>query len=105
MTNHGTSKWSVEEHQNRIVRAWGTLHRAAEMVLDVVVQLEGLNIRLPKQPGAEVLIVLKGSHEDGTPMVAFMSGDFVATALDKAMLAYADGSLKWRIDEWRIDNA
>lgn len=67
---------------------------------DISVELSGLTIRAPKEEGGEILVVLRGLDEEGAAVVAFHS----AFSLDEALVGVenrlANGSLKWRIDEW-----
>lgn len=84
--------------------AIAALDREVLLQPDRPVVLLSFKVKLPQVKHADVLVVLNGLAEDGTPMVAFMGGDSVARALRKAVAMYEDGSLKWRIDEWRVAN-
>lgn len=80
------------------------LERYAQSNESPEVELKALKVRLPKERHGEWFIVLNGNASDGTPMVAFMSSDSLSGALRKAVAMYTDGSLKWRIDEYKLGN-
>lgn len=87
----------VAAYQTLIADVWTQPHRE--------VVLTQFKVMVPKQKYGEWLIVLNGTADDGTPMVAFMGGDDFPKAFRRAMAQYDDGSLKWRIDEWKLKNA
>lgn len=84
--------------------AIAALDREILLQPDRDVVLLAFKVKLPQVKHADVLVVMNGISQDGTPMVAFMGGDSLARALRKAVAQYEDGTLKWRIDEWRIAN-
>jgi hypothetical protein len=88
-----------------LVPAFEILIRDELLRPDRDVFLESLKIKLPAARHGEWLLVLSGSASDGTPMVAFMGGDELSKALRRAMEMYDDGSLRWKVDEWRLKNA
>lgn len=50
----------------------------------------------------EYLVVVRGlADDDGTPMVGFHAAVTPAEALAGAAQRIADGTLKWRVDEYR----
>lgn len=94
----------IERERQRMVKAWEVIWRHAQGADYDGVTLEGINIRMPKQKNGEFLVIMKGVTEAGDPMVAFMGGDLVATALYKAMTTWEEGGLRWRLDEWRVQH-
>lgn len=64
------------------------------------VDVTGLSIRVPEERMAETLVVVRGIAGDGTPVVAFHSAVGVATAIAGAAVRVAQGTVKWKEDEY-----
>lgn len=68
-------------------------------------EVQGLSLKR-STTSDEFLVVIRGlSEEDGTPMVAFHAAVTVADALAGAAQRVADGTVKWRVDEYRTKDS
>lgn len=64
-----------------------------------------VSLKLPQEPGDDVLCVLSGRAVDGTRKVAFVSGDTILAALRAAYHKWRTKSLRWRDDRYVANRA
>lgn len=87
------------------VHAWGQAVMSYDYIYSVAwrgeVDIEGLSLRSPRAEGGEWLCTLRGFDSDGTPVVAFHSALSAIEALAGAGERWRQGTLKWRVDEYR----
>lgn len=67
---------------------------------DLVVDVTGLSIRGPRTETDGFFIVIRGTDEEGTPVVAFHDGATLEDALLGVHNRLSNGTFKWRVDEY-----
>ncbi len=102
MTNNGNTGKSVKNNLETTVGSLITWLEYNQEKMEPAVT--GFNCKMGVKGASDTLIIWKGEEADGTPVVAFTSGDEILTALSKGIRKIMDGSLKWRVDEWRMQN-
>jgi hypothetical protein len=68
------------------------------------VELVDMRVKATRGGQDPYLVVLRGIGPDGTPLVSFHSGGTPIDALAGAARRVAHGTLKWKIDEWKVNN-
>lgn len=64
------------------------------------VEIRGISIRKPPVSNGEFLLTIRGTDEDGKPVVAFHTAFELAEALRGVYSRTKNGSLKWRPDAY-----
>lgn len=67
------------------------------------VEVETVKFKLPGDSMSEGLVVVTGTCEDGSPVVAFHKAVSFPEMFMGMVARLTNGSLKWRPDEYRID--
>jgi hypothetical protein len=89
-----------EEYFYQVGLAVGELGRALEGYREISVQLTGFSVRGPRDRGDEFLVVVRGTDEEGMPVVGFSSALDLGEALRGVVSRLDNGSMKWRPDEY-----
>lgn len=89
-----------DEHMRETGLAVAQVSRALLGDRQLSVDLVGINIKRPSAVGGEILAVVKGLDAEGTPCVAFHSAFTLEELVRGLESRLANGSLKWRVDEF-----
>ena len=64
--------------------------------------IDSIRVRHPEADSGEWLVVIKGRYE-GRPVVAFHGAYDLPEALRGAGLRAANGELRWKTDDWAVE--
>lgn len=87
------------------MRTGAAIHYIAQVLLgnyESTNEVVGLSVRPPKEDGGEFLITVRGFGSDGTPLVAFHAAFSLSDGFRGLEARLRNGSLGWKIDEWRM---
>lgn len=80
--------------------ALAQLDRALQGYRDLAVELRGFSVRGPEVRGGETLVVIRAVADDGLRIVAFHSGYTLQDVIRGVEARLANGTLRWRADEF-----
>jgi len=90
-----------EATQQRLGKAFAILERCALGAVYADIELTAVRLKMPPVSGGESMAVITGIDGDGTPVVAFHSAVSVTELMCGLVTRLANGTLKWRVDEYR----
>lgn len=90
----------THEYFEAVGEAVGEVYRAMAGYRSLAVDVRGLSVRGPGGPGDEFLLTVRGSTEDGTPVVAFHSATTLMELFTGLAARLGNGTLNWKADQY-----
>lgn len=91
---------STSERNRRAGRALEMLGSRMSGGFNAGWEIMGLSVRKPRIEGEDFLITVRALTPDGQPVVAFSGGAFLDDAFVTLVNRIANGTLKWREDQF-----
>lgn len=101
MSDGRRSDKALEVRWQEIGKALDEVGLAMSGYRTLSVDVTGVSIRAPQATGGDFLLTIRGTAEDGTPVVAFHGAADLGEAFRGLQNRLLNGSLKWRQDSFR----